>query len=76
MPFSSHKTRKSKCVIKKQLFYTTDLGDSWKLIADYVEQFDWAIVDNSHVKQGIPKTRILVIIDINASGDQKFTGGW
>ena len=58
--------------MKRQLFYTTDLGDTWKLIAEYVEQFDWAAVDQEHIKHGIPKTRILVTIDLNAHGDQLF----
>jgi hypothetical protein len=64
------------CKIYKELFVTRDLGENWDLIGSYITQFSWGVVDESHVKAGIPLERILVTSELRGKGDQTRTGGW
>lgn len=62
------------CKIYKELFLTRDLGENWDLLGSYIVQFNWGITDDSQIKSGIPKERILVTYEPRAKGDQKHTG--
>jgi hypothetical protein len=63
------------CKIYKELFLTKDLGVNWVLLGSYIYQFGWGAVDESHIKAGIPKERILITTEPRAKGHQKH-GGW
>jgi hypothetical protein len=58
----------------KELYVTQDLGETWKLLKPYVVQFGWGVVDEEHIKAGIPKERILVSLEARGKGDQKHAG--
>lgn len=63
------------CKIFKELFVTKDLGENWNLIGSYITQFNWGIVDENHIKAGVPKERILVTYEPRGKGDQ-YHSGW
>jgi Na+-transporting methylmalonyl-CoA/oxaloacetate decarboxylase gamma subunit len=62
------------CKIYKELFVTRDLGENWELIGSYIVQFSWGITDESHIKAGVPKERILVTHEPRGRGDQHHSG--
>merc|ERR1712032_1062269 len=62
------------CKIFKELYVTKDLGENWDLLGSYIVQFGWGIVDESHIKAGVPKERILVTYEPRGRGDQKHKG--
>lgn len=63
-------------MIKRELYYTSDLGNSWKKLAEYVDQFNWGLLDSTHVSHGIPKERVLVVAQKHRSGHQEMGRGW
>jgi len=63
------------CRIYKELFVTQDMGENWRLLANYVVQFNWGIVNGSNVGAGIPKARILLTYEPRGKGDQT-NKGW
>ena len=64
------------CKVRRELFYTANLGNSWMKVAEYVEQFGWGMLDDEHIRMGIPKERILVVSHSRGQGHQDFSGGW
>lgn len=62
------------CRVYKELFVTTDLGETWNLIGSYILQFGWGIQNVSHIEKGIPKERILLSYEPRGKGDQKHVG--
>jgi len=62
------------CKIYKELFLTKDLGESWDLLGSYIVQFSWGVFDESHIRAGIPKERILITLELRGKGSQKNTG--
>jgi hypothetical protein len=62
------------CKIYKELFLTKDLGESWDLLGSYIVQFNWGVFDESHIKAGIPKERILITLEPRGKGDQAHNG--
>lgn len=62
------------CKKYKELFVTKDLGENWNLLASYVVQAGWGITGEEHIKQGIPKERILLTYEPRGKGDQKHIG--
>jgi len=63
------------CRIYKELFLSKDLGETWDLLGSYIVQFHWGIFDESHIKAGIPKERILITLEQRGKGNQK-SNGW
>lgn len=62
------------CRIYKELFVTKDLGESWTYVESYIIQFDWGVKDESQIKAGIPKERVLITYEPRGKGHQKNTG--
>lgn len=62
------------CKIYKELFVTRDLGETWDLLESYIVQFNWGVYDESTVKAGVPKERILITYEPRGKGDQKHQG--
>ena len=63
------------CKIYKELYVTKDLGENWDLLGSYVVQFGWGVVDEEHIKSGVPKERILLTLEPRGKGHQA-TKGW
>jgi hypothetical protein len=62
------------CRIYKELYVTRDLGTNWDFIGSYVTQFGWGIHDDTNIKSGIPKERILVTLQMKGKGHQNEVG--
>jgi hypothetical protein len=61
------------CKTFKELFFSDNLCENWKLLTTYVVQFQWAYVDFSFTNF-VPKERIIVSHEANAKGNQKLSG--
>jgi hypothetical protein len=68
-------TNGEPCKIYKELFVTRDLGENWDILGSYVVQFGWGVVDEEHIKSGVPKERILLSLEPRAKGHQN-NKGW
>jgi hypothetical protein len=63
------------CRIYKELYVTKNLGGDWTYLGPYVHQFGWGVIDEDHIKAGVPKERIIVTTEQFGKGHQK-TQGW
>ena len=66
-------SEKEPCRIVRELYVTQTLGNDWKLLGDYVQQFSWGVGNLEHIKMGIPKERILLTYLPGGRGNQKKT---
>ena len=64
------------CRIVKELYVTQNLGDDWKILGDYINQFAWGVLNEDMIKAGVPKERIIVTYQPKGRGHQKDTGKW
>ncbi|MCQ2817742.1 MAG: hypothetical protein MJ252_10800 [archaeon] len=64
------------CRIVKELYVTQNLGDDWKILGDYINQFAWGILNENMIKAGIPKERIIVTYQPKGRGHQKEDKKW
>lgn len=62
------------CRINKEVFVTKDLGENWQILASYVIQFGWGVLDRLQHFKGIPSERILLSYEPFGKGHQKFNG--
>jgi len=62
------------CRIYKELFLTQDLGESWTFLESYIIQFDWGVRDESQIKSGVPKERIMITYEARGKGNQNHSG--
>jgi len=61
------------CKTYKELFFSDDLCEHWKLLANYVVQFQWAFIDYSFTNF-VPKERIILSHEPKGKGNQKLSG--
>lgn len=53
------------CKIYREVYYTTDLGEHWNFLKDYVIEFEWAKMT---ADDGIPDEQIFVLVQQNTMG--------
>jgi len=53
------------CKIYREVYYTTDLGEHWMFLKDYVIEFEWAKISKD---DGIPDEQIFLLIQKNTNG--------
>lgn len=53
------------CKIYREVYYTTDLGEHWNFLKDYVIEFEWAKMTSD---DGIPDEQIFVLVQQNTIG--------
>ena len=58
-----------------EVYVSTDLGGSWRLVAPFVAQFEWAPADDGVVKSGFTEETIFLVVYEQHHGNQPF-GVW
>lgn len=53
------------CKIYREVYYTTDLGEHWNFLKDYVIEFEWAKLTKD---DGIPDEQVFVLVQQNTMG--------
>ena len=59
------------CKIYKELYFTNDMGKSWKFLKEYVYDFAWAYTKSAEelrLDSKLPKERIFITHDPKATG--------
>lgn len=53
------------CKIYREVYYTTDLGEHWNFLKDYVIEFEWGKLDKD---DGVPDELVFVLVQKNTMG--------